>query len=693
MFDRIAVLDWSAAGKPVTGENSIWLAVWENGEITTRNIPTRAEAEATLVDLMAQEGRLFIGADFVFGAPKVLAHALTGQASALALWDWLAERVTDTDQNRTNYRDVAALINRQFPGEGPFWGNGTRTDVPGLPRTRPELPPGLERYREAELAGREGGAVPKPLWQLAGIGAVGAQSLIGQAMLSRLRAKGATVWPYEPLGRVVLSEVYLSFLAAEVAADPAPVKDEAQVRLLATALGHLSEADWAALMPSRDAAEEGWILGAGDAMRLRRALPATALPPRLRDDCFAMPQGVSWVPVDEALSRLKDALGPVVPRERVAVADASGRVLAEPPVARRANPPAANSAVDGYGCRVEDTLDGVTRLPLVSAPAAAGRPALEPVPKGAAIRILTGAVVPLGVEAVVLDEDCVSDGASVTFDGPLKRGANIRPLGEDVAEEEQFLPAGHRFRAQDLAILSATGVAEIEVFRPLRVGVLSTGDEVLPAPDIAAEAHQIWDANRPMLLAMAKAWGCAAVDLGHVKDSAKGVSQRLRKGAERCDLILTSGGASAGDEDHVSKVLARDGVLSSWRIALKPGRPLVLAMFNGVPVLGLPGNPVAAFVCALIFGKPAVDALSGAGWSEPLGFMVPAAFSKRKKPGRREFLRARIVDGRAEVFQSEGSGRISGLAWSDGLVELPDSAAEIAPGDMVRFLPFGSFGL
>ena len=157
--------------------------------------------------------------------------------------------------------------------------------------------------------------------------------------------------------------------------------------------------------------------------------------------------------------------------------------------------------------------------------------------------------------------------------------------------------------------------------------------------------------------------------------------------------MLTSGGASAGDEDHVSALLRETGALSEWRIALKPGRPLALGIWEGMPVFGLPGNPVAAFVCTLIFARPALALLAGAEWSEPLGFEVPAAFSKRKKPGRREYLRARIRDGRAEVFRSEGSGRVSGLSWAEGLVELPDGAVEVEPGVPVRFMPFGSFGL
>ncbi len=417
-------------------------------------------------------------------------------------------------------------------------------------------------------------------------------------------------------------------------------------------------------------------------------------PPRLRNDCFAMPQGVAWVPMDEALDRLRAILGPVVETEEVTVTDASGRILAEPVMARRSNPPRPNSAVDGYGFAHAATGDGVQRLPLVQGRAAAGQPFEGAVPAGSAVRILTGAILPEGVDTVVLEEDCATDATTVAFDGPVKLRANTRAAGEDVAEGAEVLPVGRRVLPPDLALLSAVGVGKVRVFRRLRVAVLSTGDELLPDPSGPALPHQIYDANRPMLLALAERWGYAPVDLGHAPDDPAEIARRLDRGAAGADVILTSGGASAGDEDHVSTLLREHGALSSWRIAVKPGRPLALALWQGVPVFGLPGNPVAAFVCALLFARPALSQLSGAGWIAPFAVTVPAAFSKRKKAGRREFLRARLDgNGHAEVFRSEGSGRISGLSWADGLVELPDAAVDISPGTLVRFLPYAGFGL
>jgi molybdopterin molybdotransferase len=227
----------------------------------------------------------------------------------------------------------------------------------------------------------------------------------------------------------------------------------------------------------------------------------------------------------------------------------------------------------------------------------------------------------------------------------------------------------------------------------LRVGVLSTGDEIV-APEMASKLHQTPDANRPMLLEILRRWDMEPVDLGHASDSGESVGAALADGAARADAILTSGGASAGDEDHVSRLLRERGALTVWRIAIKPGRPLALGVWEGRPVFGLPGNPVAAFVCTLIFARPALLRLAGAPWEGPRGLMLPAAFTKSKKAGRREYLRARLdASGRVEVFASEGSGRISGLSWAQGLVQLVDPACEVRPGDPVRYLPFADFGL
>ncbi|PRZ49987.1 gephyrin-like molybdotransferase Glp [Tritonibacter scottomollicae] len=417
----------------------------------------------------------------------------------------------------------------------------------------------------------------------------------------------------------------------------------------------------------------------------------TLTPPPLSNDCFALPQGVDWTPVDDALALLRDRLGPVTGAERVALAEALGRVLAEDAVALRSNPPQPNTAVDGYGFAGERD-EGAHMLPLIAGRAAAGGPFDGVVPEGQAIRILTGAALPEGVDTVILEEDVRTDGEQIAFNGPLKRGANTRKAGEDVTAGDVILPMGRVVTPADLALASATGLSQLLVRKPLCVAVVSTGDELVE-PGQQAGLGQIYDANRPMLLALMRQFGFEAVDMGRIADDREALRSALDDAALRADVILTSGGASAGDEDHVSALLRDAGAMQEWRIALKPGRPLALGMWDGTPVFGLPGNPVAALVCTLVFARPAMGLMAGAGWAAPQGFDVPAGFAKRKKPGRREYLRARMRDGQAEVFKSEGSGRISGLSWAEGLVELPDGAAEIAPGDPVRFIPYASFGM
>lgn len=415
--------------------------------------------------------------------------------------------------------------------------------------------------------------------------------------------------------------------------------------------------------------------------------------PPLRDDCFALPPGVNWVPVDDALARLREGLAPVAPVETVPLAEAQGRVLAEDVAALRAHPPGANTAVDGYGFAHASLGDPPHHLPLIEGRAAAGQPFSGTVPAGRALRILTGAILPAGVDTVVLEEDCLIEDGRIGFSRSPRPGSNTRPAGEDVQAGDPILAAGRILGPGDLALAAAAGLGTLPVHRPLRVAILSTGDEIREAGAPAA-THQTYDANRPMLAAILRRWGMEVIDLGLARDDAGAVRAALDRGAAEADAILTSGGASAGDEDHVARTLDEAGALRTWRIAVKPGRPLALGLWKGAPVFGLPGNPVAAFVCTLIFARPALLTLAGAPWTAPRALMLPAAFSKSKKRGRREYLRARLdAEGRVEPFRSEGSGRVSGLAWAEGLVELPDPEGTVAPGDPVRYLPFTAFGL
>ena len=704
-FDTVAIVDWSGGNDtgPRPRRDAIWLGITRQGQdqppVYLRN---RTEAETALATLIDTEGsagrRLLIGFDFPFAYPSGFAQALTGGADPLAVWDWLEARITDTPRANNRF-DVAGAINRALgQGRGPFWGNARpRHDIAGLPRTKAGYANPFPDRRAVEHAARGSFTC----WQLAGAGAVGSQVLMGLPVLARLRRRFAgqiAVWPFEPLETpVAFVEIWPSLIdgAVKRAEARGGIRDAHQVRLLARALSRLPAPALRAMLHV-DAPEEGWIMGLGHEDKLEQAATAETdaatplAPPPLRDDCFALPAGVDWTPVDEALALLRTRLHPVVSQAEQPLSGALGRILSHDVTALRANPPQPNTAVDGYGFAHASLTAGDQVLPLVSGRAAAGQPFDGSVPAGHAIRVLTGAALPQGVDTVILQEDVTATDTHIAFRPGIKPGANTRRAGEDVTAGTPILPAGRRLTPADLALASATGHATLPVHERLRVAVISTGDELVEPGDPAGPG-QIFDANRPMLLGLMRQFGFEPLDLGRVPDNRAALRAALDRGAAGADVILTSGGASSGDEDHVSALLNEAGAMTEWRIAVKPGRPLALGLWSGTPVFGLPGNPVAALVCTLVFARPAMGLLAGMGWQAPQGFDLPAAFEKSKKPGRREYLRARMRDGRAEVFKSEGSGRISGLSWAEGLVELPDGAARITPGTTVRFLPFGSF--
>ncbi|WP_298841808.1 gephyrin-like molybdotransferase Glp [uncultured Roseobacter sp.] len=682
------MVDWSGGNDrgPTPCADAIWAGVARGGRseepVYLRN---RQVAEDWIASFLREERdagrRVFAGFDFPFGYPKGFCRALTGEDDPLGLWGWFEAHVEDAP-DRNNRFDLAARINLAHGGKGPFWANALRRDIDGLPRNMTGYVNPFPKKRLAE----EKATGAFTCWQLAGAGAVGSQILMGLPVLERLRHRfGAAVWPFEPLKTdIAFVEIWPSLTL-----DKAPdnmIRDAWQVSETARMVS-LVPPDTLAKMLAVDASEEGWIFGLGFEDDLKTA---AALPPLLTNSCFALPPGVQWTPVAEALEHLRRNLAPVTAIRNVPVAQATGLVTAAAVQAARSNPPLPNTAVDGYGF-AGGRPDGVHRLPLSASRAAAGD-APGRLGAGEAMRVLTGAALPEGVDTVVLQEDVVVADGHISFRGPVKTGANTRRAGEDVTSGDTAVAAGVRIGAPEAALLAATGVRTVQVHDPLRVAVVSTGEELVEQGDVARDG-QIFDANRPMLLEMVARLGHVPLDMGRVPDDRAALKQRFDEAALRADVILTSGGASAGDEDHVSALLDETGTMTLWRIAVKPGRPLALGLWQQKPVFGLPGNPVAALVCALVFARPAMAVLAGETWSDPQGFDVPAAFSKNKKPGRSEYLRARIRNGAAEVFPSEGSGRISGLAWADGLVELPMEAMDITPGTPVRYIPFGSFGL
>lgn len=701
-FDTILVADWSAAkrapAKP--SKDAIWLGLTRNG-VSEEPVycRSRGEAEAWIAELIGQEvaagRRLLASFDFPFGYPSGFARHVTGSDNTFALWDWFEARIEDHADGSNNRFDVAEELNALFDGLGPFWGKLHRDKWPGVPyRKEGILFDAVAEKRACDTVAQASSSC----FQMAFPPTVGGQMMMGLPMLARLRRlKGVCVWPLEAwdAAPVVLAEIWPGLIEPAVkdalaAQGPDAIRDREQVRLLAQALSRLPTADLHRVMTdvSPAAREEAWILAAE--LRSDLIVHASETVPPLRNDCFALPPGVHWTPVAEALDMLRGRLLPVAEVEKLPLDAALNRISAVAVTAARANPPLPNTAVDGYGFAGGRSA-GTHVLPLAQGRAAAGD-APGAVPDGQAIRVLTGAALPEGIDTVILQEDVLVETGQIRFSGPIKAGANTRRAGEDKQVGDAVLTEGEVIGPAALALLAATGVHSVEVRKPLRVGVLSTGDELVPV-GAEAGAGQIYDANRPMLLGLIERFGFEPVDLGAVQDDRTALRVRLDYAARDVDVVLTSGGASAGDEDHVSALLEEAGAMALWRIAIKPGRPLALGMWNGAPVFGLPGNPVAAMVCTLIFARPAMGLLAGKGWSVPQGFTVPAAFNKRKKAGRREYLRARIREGHAEVFASEGSGRISGLSWAEGLVELAEPAAQIAPGDPVTFIPYGSFGI
>lgn len=420
---------------------------------------------------------------------------------------------------------------------------------------------------------------------------------------------------------------------------------------------------------------------------------------KLIDDCFVLDK--ERLPHREALAILKSRVQPVAGAEPVTLAEAAGRFLAEPVISPRAIPAHDNAAVDGFAfaSAAYDRVEGA-RLKLVGQ-AAAGRPFKGAPPSGSAVRVFTGAVVPQGLDTVAMQEDVrlerSGDEVWAIIPPGLKPGANRRLAGEDAKPGAVLAAPGTRLRPQDLAAAAAAGFDRLTCYAPLKVAVLSTGDEIIRA-GASFEPGKVYDANAPMLQSLVRATGAEATDLGVLPDTADQVKAALRDASERYDAIVISGGASQGAEDHVVRSLDALGKRHLWQIAIKPGRPMSFGQIGDCAVLGLPGNPVAVFVCFVIYARPVLIRLAGGAWPEPHRFAVPAAFTQNKKVGRREFWRAKLTkgaDGRlwAAKFPRDGSGLISSLREADGLIEVAEDVAEINEGDLVEFLPFSEFGL
>ena len=389
------------------------------------------------------------------------------------------------------------------------------------------------------------------------------------------------------------------------------------------------------------------------------------------------------LPLRTALERLMAAAPPPPATERVALADALHRVLAGAHCAAIDVPPGDNSAMDGYALRAGDAG---CQLPVVQRIAAGDTPQI--LPPGTAARIFTGALVPVGADAVVLQEDCERSGDMVRVPGEIDVGQHIRRRGQDMRAGETLLSAGRELRPQDLGLLASQGLAAIDVYRPLRVALLSTGSELKEAGTGPLAEGQIYNSNRPMLKALLQGLGCEVVDHGIVADSALATAEALTAAAQ-ADVIVSSGGVSVGEADYVRDQVAAQGAIDVWRIAIKPGKPFAFGRVGTTPFIGLPGNPSSAFVTFVLLARPFIHLAQGRA-AQPVNTLPARAEFAVEQPGvRQEFLRATVSlrDGElwAASYANQSSGVLSSLSASNALAVVPVGET-VARGDRVDIM-------
>ncbi|MDZ7823509.1 MAG: gephyrin-like molybdotransferase Glp [Ahrensia sp.] len=417
---------------------------------------------------------------------------------------------------------------------------------------------------------------------------------------------------------------------------------------------------------------------------------------QLLDDCFLHDK--DRMKHAEVLETIARVVSLIVGDEMVGLEEAAGRICAADITAPRNVPLASNSAVDGYAFDHGEYVKTQGRLEL-AALIAAGDTHSVMLKAAQCARIFTGAIMPQNAQTVAMQEDCtIGDDGLIHIPAGLKLGANSRVAGEDLKSGDMVVREGDFLTPARIAALASIGCAQVLVRQKLRIGILSTGNEIIE-PGAPLSVGKIYDANRPMLKALLASEHVEITDLGIAADDEAFITDVIRTAASDHDLILTSGGASRGDEDHMLNVLAKLGSRHLWQIAIKPGRPMMFGQIGNAVIIGLPGNPVASMVCTNLYVFPLIAKLIGANAKPPMGFYVPSGFDiARKKTDRREFLRGWLnmdENGKtiAMKFPRDGSGLITGLRLAEGLIEIPEDVDLVRSGDPVRFIPFSSFKL
>ena len=394
--------------------------------------------------------------------------------------------------------------------------------------------------------------------------------------------------------------------------------------------------------------------------------------------------------IDAALERLMTSARPLAETETLPAEAVLGRILAQDLVSQVNVPPLDNAAMDGYALRLADWsadawLPVSQRIPAGSLP--------QPLAAGSAARIFTGAPIPPGADTVVMQEDTETraegENSLVRIARSPKLGSHVRRTGEDIRDGQTVLSPGVRLGPAQLGVAASVGATGLKVFRRLKVAVFFTGDEII-MPGQALPPGRIYNSNRATLLALLGRLGLEVLDLGQVPDKLEATVAVLERASKEADVVITTGGVSVGEEDHVKSAVERLGRLDMWKVAMKPGKPLAYGRVGEADFVGLPGNPVSAYVVYTLFVRPFLLARMGALPAPPMAFTVPANFAWPKPGKRREFLRARLEDGQAVLYPNQGSGVLTSLAWADGLVDVPDGVT-VQPGDSVRFLPLGEW--
>lgn len=432
-------------------------------------------------------------------------------------------------------------------------------------------------------------------------------------------------------------------------------------------------------------------LAAKPAALAKLGAPATAT-----NDCYSPAQEL--IAATTVWQRMQAAVQTRVAAETLPLDECINRRLAADVTTAYDSPRFDNVAVDGYAFKYDDLTGQPHRvLKLMSVEANAGGSAKLALTAGQCIRVLTGARMPLGADTVVMQEDVSVALQQVTFPSDCKAGANWRPQAEDVKAGAIIITKGQQIRPQDIGLAAAAGHAQLKVYSKVKVALFSTGNEVY---ELGSELPEdgIYDVNRHLLKALLASLHCQVTDLGILADDYHTVSRALALASQKHDLIITSGGASTGSHDHVAAVLKDLGQVHAWRVAIKPGRPLAFGKLGEAFFLGLPGNPVAANVCSLMFGQPLIRALGGGGWQRPKSYLQKLGFDVKKKAGRREWLRvSQEAQSNGDILlkrsASHGSGILTSMTLADGLVELDEVTGSLPKGSLVNFIPFASFGM